>query len=79
MTTITLRPATLADLELLEKWEKEPHVMASGVEDDWDWDVELSRNPDWREQLIAEMNGKPIGVVQIIDPLLEETHYWGDS
>ncbi|MFY7998912.1 MAG: GNAT family N-acetyltransferase [Candidatus Kapaibacteriota bacterium] len=82
MATITLRTATPNDLAILEKWEKEPHVMASGIEDDWHWDKELHRNPDWREQLIAEVDGnphgRPIGMVQIIDPLLEETHYWGD-
>ncbi|MBD1209682.1 MAG: GNAT family N-acetyltransferase [Ignavibacteria bacterium] len=82
MATITLRTATIDDLAILEKWEKEPHVMASGIEDDWHWDVELQRNPVWREQLIAEVDGKPhgrpIGMVQIIDPLLEDTHYWGD-
>lgn len=42
------------------------------------WEEELARNPDWREQLIAEQNGVPIGFVQIIDPALEDSHYWGD-
>ncbi len=27
--------------------------------------------------LIAELDGRPIGVVQIIDPAADETHYWG--
>lgn len=27
--------------------------------------------------MIAELNKEPIGVIQIIDPYLEETHYWG--
>ena len=63
---------------MLFRSEKEPHIMASGIEDDWHWDTELHRNPVWREQLIAEADRRPIGVVQIIDPLLEETHYWGD-
>ena len=78
MATITLRTAIPQDLHILEKWEKEPHVMASGIEDDWHWDRELQRNPVWREQLIADIDGRPIGMVQIIDPLLEDTHYWGD-
>ena len=43
------------------------------------WEVELGRNPDWREQLIAELDGRPIGFLQIIDPELEESHYWGDA
>ena len=33
----------------------------------------------WREQLIAEADGVPIGFVQIIDPAEEESHYWGDA
>ena len=35
-------------------------------------------NPVWREQLMAELNDQPIGFIQIIDPLREETHYWGN-
>src|SRR5690606_29810184 len=44
---------------------------------DWNWEYELTREPEWREQLIAEINGEAIGFVQIIDPAREETHYWG--
>jgi aminoglycoside 6'-N-acetyltransferase len=43
-----------------------------------DWDTELPRNPDWRELLIGEIDGRGIGIVQIIDPAKEETHYWGE-
>ena len=28
--------------------------------------------------MIAEENGRPIGIMQIIDPAEEETHYWGE-
>lgn len=72
-----LRPATVNDLALLRHWDEQPHVLASDANDDWRWEVELARTPDWREQLIAEMDGRPIGFVQIIDPANEETHYWG--
>ncbi|NJN20527.1 MAG: acetyltransferase [Leptolyngbya sp. RL_3_1] len=75
---INLRPATLADLTLLHHWDQQPHVIASDPNDDWAWEIELQRTPDWREQLIAELAGRPIGVVQIIDPAREESHYWGD-
>jgi aminoglycoside 6'-N-acetyltransferase len=40
--------------------------------------VELGHSPGWREQLIAEVAGRPVGSVQIIDPALEESHYWGN-
>lgn len=76
---ITLRPATIADLDLLRRWDEQPHVVASDPNDDWEWETELLHNPDWREQLIAELDGRPIGFVQIIDPALEETHYWGED
>lgn len=76
---IILRPATISDLALLQHWDAQPHTVASDPNDDWNWEVELNRNPPWREQLIAELNGRPIGFIQIIDPLLEETHYWGDT
>jgi len=75
---ITLRPATLADLSTLRYWDEQPHVIASDPDGDWAWETELRRNPDWREQLIAEYDGQPIGFLQIIDPALEDSQYWGD-
>jgi len=75
---IILRPATLGDLALLRAWDEKPHVLLSDPNDDWAWETELTRNPPWREQLIAEQSGRPIGFIQIIDPALEESHYWGD-
>jgi aminoglycoside 6'-N-acetyltransferase len=75
---IQLRPADIADLALLRHWDEQPHVVESDPNDDWEWETELLRHPDWREQLIAELDGRPIGFVQIIDPAREETHYWGD-
>ena len=74
---VTLRPAGPADLELLRRWDEQPHVIASDPNDDWGWETELARSPDWREQLIAEVDGRPLGFIQIIDPAREETHYWG--
>jgi aminoglycoside 6'-N-acetyltransferase len=77
---IALRPATLADLELLRRWDREPDVAAStGDDGEYDWESELPRAVVWRELLIAEADGRPVGVLQIIDPAEEETHYWGDA
>ncbi|MBF2016645.1 MAG: acetyltransferase [Rivularia sp. T60_A2020_040] len=75
---INLRPATFDDLELLRHWDEQPHVIASDPNDDWGWEVELKRTPDWREQLIAIEGDRPIGFIQIIDPAREDSHYWGD-
>lgn len=77
--TMLLRPATPEDLPVLLHWDKQPHVVAAAGEDGgFDWEHELPRALDWRELLIAELEGRPIGLVQIIDPALEESHYWGD-
>lgn len=78
MAEVTLRPAALGDLALLRKWDEAPHVVASDPNDDWNWETELARNPPWREQLVAELDGVPFGFVQIIDPAQEETRYWGE-
>jgi aminoglycoside 6'-N-acetyltransferase len=78
MPLITLRPAVPEDAALLRRWDEQPHVVASDPNDDWAWDLELNRHPDWREQLLAEVDGRPIGFVQIIDAAREESHYWGD-
>lgn len=52
---ITLRTATLDDLELIRRWDDEPHVIDSDPSTgDWDWARELQFFPTWREQLIAE-------------------------
>lgn len=75
---LSLRLATIEDLSIFEGWDKEPHVVESDPNDEWDWAVELARFPDWREQLIAEVDGNPIGCIQIIDPKEEQNHYWGD-
>ena len=53
-------------------------MVAADPNDDWAWEVELERSPGWREQLIAEVDGRPVGFIQIIDPALEESRYWGD-
>jgi len=75
---LVLRPAVPQDLDLLRYWDEQPHVIASDPDSDWEWETELYRNPPWREQLMAEVGGKPIGFLQIIDPMLEDSHYWGD-
>jgi aminoglycoside 6'-N-acetyltransferase len=74
-----LRPARPSDLDLLLYWDSKPHVIAAtGDDGPFDWESELPRKPEWRELLIAEAEGRPIGVLQIIDPAEEETHYWGE-
>ncbi|MGB3183919.1 MAG: GNAT family N-acetyltransferase [Cyclobacteriaceae bacterium] len=75
---MNLRHATINDLELLRYWDTKQHVIDCDPDGDWDWQTELSQNPPWREQLVAERDGEPIGFLQIIDPHHEDTHYWGE-
>ena len=78
MTAIVLRPAGVADLATLAHWDRQPHVIAAlGDDAGIDWADELTRESDAQQTLVAEIAGRPIGLVQIIDPAREETHYWG--
>ena len=74
---IKLRPAIINDLELVRYWDTKQHVIDCDPDDEWNWEVELNRNPKWREQFVAELKGIAVGFIQIIDPYLEETQYWG--
>ncbi len=73
-----LRPATPADLSLLQHWDSKPHVIAARGDGGIGWAKELGRKLPWREMLIAEAEGRPVGYVEIIDPAEEEEHYWGE-
>ena len=76
-----LRLATLSDLDLIRRWDEEPHLEGTGGDPDWnewDWENQLGRTVAWREYLIAEVEGRPIGFLQIVDPKEEESHYWGE-
>jgi aminoglycoside 6'-N-acetyltransferase len=75
---IQLRHATPNDLALLQHWDSQPHTIASDPNDDWNWEIELHRRPEWRELIIAELDETPIGFMQIIDPAKEDSRYWGD-
>ncbi len=71
------RQATSADIPLLRHWDNQPHVIASDPEF-WNWEDDFNRNDPAVQKYIAELDGRPIGFVQIMDPALEETHYWGE-
>lgn len=76
--SITLRPANIHDLSILEHWDQQQHNIDSDPNDDWEWETELVKTSPWREQLIAELDGRPLGFIQIIDAAEEESHYWGE-
>lgn len=76
---IRLRLATPADIEVLTRWDAQPHVIAATGDDDViDWRAEVVAQSPVQETLLGELDSRPIGVVQIIDPAEEPTHYWGE-
>lgn len=75
---LEFRTAVPSDAPLLRSWDEKKHVIDSDPNDDWNWEEELPKTPGWREFWMATWQDRPIGFLQIIDPNLEETHYWGD-
>ena len=77
----------MADVPLLERWDRQPHVISATTDDpaaeeafeDASWPDELAAQDEYNEYLIAELNGHPIGAMQLIDPHLEKSHYWARS
>ena len=77
---VVLRRATLADLPIVRVWDVDAEVIASGAGRSAEvWAAELPREVDWYEPLIAELDGVPVGYLELIDAAREESHYWGDD
>ena len=74
---LQLRYATRDDVGLLRRWDEAPQVLAADPHDDWQWETELGLVREWREQLIAELRGRPIGYLEILDPARDPERYWG--
>ncbi len=81
--TLLLRSATRADIPTLERWDTDPTVIASttddpdiavafGEENDWEENLALHQDDVW-EYWIAEIDSRPIGAMQLIDPLNSNT------
>lgn len=73
-----LRLANIKDIPILKHWDSKEHVInAGGADDHIDWDYEIPRVVPWCEYLMAESDdGRPIGMVQVIDP---EKRRFGDD
>ena len=74
---LTFRDAVISDAPILRHWDTLDHVIDSDPDDEWDWELELAKVVNWRVQWMFLLDGKPMGFVQIIDPEIEESHYWG--
>jgi aminoglycoside 6'-N-acetyltransferase len=83
---IVLRPATVEDIVQLDLWDEDPDVIAATTDDedakfafeDADWQQELEIQDEHYRYYIAELSGRPVGAMLVIDPERERTHYWGD-
>jgi aminoglycoside 6'-N-acetyltransferase len=86
MSAVALRKATADDVRWLSIWDKDVGVIACTTDDPdatiafsgTDWAAEIAAQSDLSCYYIAEVDGHPIGAMQIIDPHLEPTHYWGE-
>lgn len=75
MLDLTLRRAPLADDPTLERWDREPHVIAATTDapdvekvfGDHDWRSEIPKQSKVDKFLIPELRGWSIGAIQIID------------
>ncbi len=84
--TVTLRPAGAGDAALLAAWDLEPHVIACSSDDPSaevafdgiDWTDELTSSTCELTYVIAEVEGRPVGVMAVCDPHTEPSHYWGE-
>lgn len=83
---LTIRQAAVSDAPCVERWDRDPDVIACSTDDpeaeeafsDAEWVQEFAANSDVSCHYIAELDGRPIGAMQVIDPHLEPTHYWGE-
>jgi aminoglycoside 6'-N-acetyltransferase len=83
---ITIRPAELDDAPAFEAWDHDPDVIAATSDDPHavqafagiDWAAEIAGRSDVSCHYIAELDGRPFGGMQVIDPHEEPTHYWGE-
>ena len=83
--TVSLRLATLEDAPMFEAWSRQPHVIAATTDDPnsdkaFDgavWSDELASQSEVSQYFVAELDGEAIGALQICDPHLEPTQYWG--
>ncbi|MBI1250777.1 MAG: GNAT family N-acetyltransferase [Alphaproteobacteria bacterium] len=82
---LRIRQATLDDIPYLVRWDHDPAVIACASDDPnaeeafgADWADEVAGNSDVTCYYVAELDGRPIGAMQVIDPHREPTRYWGD-
>jgi aminoglycoside 6'-N-acetyltransferase len=86
MAAVTLRRATAEDAVWLDLWDTDADVIACSTDDpnatvafeSTEWAEELAGQDEYSQYFIAELDGRAIGALQICDPHLESSHYWGE-
>ena len=86
MARVTLRRATTADARWLDLWDQDADVISCSTDDpdatvafaETEWAEELAAQDEHSQYFIGELGGQPIGAMQICDPHLETSHYWGE-
>jgi aminoglycoside 6'-N-acetyltransferase len=86
MSRVTLRRATTEDARWLDLWDTDADVIACSSDDpdatiafeDTEWAEELAAQDEYSQWFIGELDGRPIGAMQICDPHSESSHYWGE-
>lgn len=84
---LVIRVAVADDIPVLERWDVDPDVIAATSDDPnaeqaFDgaiWPDEIAGNSSVTCYYIVELAGRPIAGMQVIDPHLEPTHYWGET
>lgn len=79
MSDVILRKATRADIPLLRYWDQQPQKKEADPNSDWQWETEIGKEASWRQQLIAEVNGRPLGYVEILHCASDPEHYWENA
>ena len=72
---ITLRVAKKSDLALMKRWDAYPHTPPD-PEEGWNWEEELGAESPGRRQIVAELDGRPLGFMQLLDIALDVSGYW---
>ncbi len=73
--SIILREATKADLALLKRWDSYEHTPPD-PDEGWNWEEELGAPSPGRRQIIAELDGRPLGFIQLLDLNHDVSGYW---
>ncbi|MDX2081016.1 MAG: GNAT family N-acetyltransferase [Terrimicrobiaceae bacterium] len=76
---LSLRPARPDDALTLRRWETSPHLAGLLGDDDWQWETALDQHGAERKPFLAELDGRPIGFLEILDPSRDPELYWGET